>query len=675
MWKYINTYLNVSNQYWSYEVTSLIELLTLISIKINIFESNQFIMLSTLTRIGKQLLDGKNIWAQLTSEPKINKGKTNWICPILFDCENGNISILKDKVSRYQPDNSSLKFRYLNTELWGRRGKKCALTVEPKNFSMLEETLFGKGKGEAGTMIRTIDEFPQFVTTPIYSALLEVKEMLDTEKSKLNLAEIKKELDFGKDDEVVLLYSVIKSSKVNNGKPSELINLQGYDEFILEKFGPPVTGEPGLNYLTGNYESNVIEAKFQRGYNPNAIFQTTTLNHAQNFKDFKKNFQISTKDTAAFDKAGNYIINRLQTRIAGITHIVIPSFLHKDLDDFDIEETELFLDRSDELLFKYNSLDADIQRELPDAGLFWVNYMAFESDGNSFKVMNHIKDVNSKYLSKLTETFAATEGEFRNYIGGKYPFNFQTVYYMIPVRDGNKSKNNSALHLFKDILEQRKVEYEMLYKNFTILLKCHRNGQFDDRGYHRAFSNIKEIESFDYAAKDAVFKYIALINTLILLNLLKMDNNKYSDLISIPEKYPHPEVNEFLTLKKCSRNQLALFCLGRALNVVGYAQERKKHTTRPILNKINFNGMEWDDINKLTSEIWEKSNQYQVVTTAKGKQFQVRKKIEEWLDLFSKYAQEENWNFSKEENLFFLMAGYVFRPSNGAPDDDSTINN
>ena len=448
-------------------------------------------MLATLSKIGEQLLDGKGIWAQLTSEPKYIEDKTNWVCPILFDCENGQISILKDQISRFKPEDSSIKFRYLNTELWGRRGKKCALTVEPKNFTMLEESLFGKSAGEVGTMLRTLDEFPKFATNPIYLALSEINKILKKERKKLELAEFKKELGFGKDDEAVLFYSVIQSVKINNGEQIKLIELDGYDEFVLEKFGSPKTGDHGLNYLTGNIEPQVVEAKFQRGYNPNAIFQTTTFNYAQNFKNFKNSFQTTPKNSAELDKAGNYILSNLQTRIAGITHIVIPNFLHKDLDELDIKETELFLDKSSELLFKYNSLEADVERELPYTNLFWLNYIAFESDGNSFKVMNHIKDVNSRYLKKLTEVFATTGNEFREYIGSKYPFNFQSVYYLIPTRDSNKSKNNPALHLFKDIMEKRVVDCGMLYKDFSMLLKCHRSGQFDERGYHRAFSNIK----------------------------------------------------------------------------------------------------------------------------------------------------------------------------------------
>ncbi|WPR77954.1 TM1802 family CRISPR-associated protein [Algoriphagus sp. NG3] len=603
-------------------------------------------MLSTLVKIGEQLLDGKGIWAQLTSEPKYSDDKTNWVCPILFDCENGRINILKDQISRFKPEDSSIKFRYLNTELWGRRGKKCALTVEPKNFAMLEETLFGKTSGEAGTMTRTIDEYPQLVSKSIYAALLEIQKKLNSERAKLDMAEFKKELSFGKDDEAVLFYSVIKSAKINNGQQINLIELDGYDEFVLEKFGTQGSGQEGIDYVTGNNISDVQEANFSGRYNIHKIFQTTASNYASGFADFRKNFQTNQSTIAALDKASEYALSKLQTRIAGITHIVIPNFLHKDLDELDIEETELFLDRSSELLFKYSSLEADVERELPDTDLFWLNYIAFESDGNSFKVMNHIKDVNSKYLKKLTEVFASTEGKFRSYIGGKLPFNFQSVYYMIPSRDSNKSKNNPALHLFKDILEQRKIESAFLFRHFTNLALCHWYGRY------AAFPNIRKNDSFDFAIKDAVFKYSALIYALKKLNIVTMENKESEPLenqVQVVKSDFQQRIDNFFEKMEYGTNEKTMFYLGRILSSIAYAQYKKGHESKPVMNKINFNGMDVQSIIRLSLDLSEKVRQYNLHRETEGNFARFRENF-----------NEKQWNMSSEQNVFYLMAGYSF---------------
>ncbi|MEX0813647.1 MAG: TM1802 family CRISPR-associated protein [Chitinophagales bacterium] len=601
-------------------------------------------MLQTLSKIGEQLLEGKGVWARLTTEPKYNPDKKNWVCPILFDCVNKEIRFLKDEMELFNPDNSAIEHRYINPEKWGRRGKKCALTVEPKNFSMLEETLFGKKVGEDGSMIRSIEDLPNYTSKTIYKALKEINLELNESRKILDFTEFKMELNFGKNDEVVLFYSLIQSKAINDSKPTKLNAIDGFDDFIIEKFGS-TKGNSGLDQLSGNYSNDVIEAAFQRGYNPNAIFQTSTFNFASNFSEFQKNFQIENKSTGYLDKGAQYVLKNLQARIAGISHIIIPNYMNKDLVAFNLDETELYLDKSSDLLFGYQSLEADIDRSLPKVGLFWINYIAFESDGNSFKIINHIKDVNSIYLTKLTEVFNRSGNDFKDYIGGKFPFNLQSVFNIIPVRDGNKSKVNLALNLFKDILEQKAVQPENLFKHFIELSLCHWYGRYS------AFKNIRQNNSFDFAIKDAVFKYSALIFTLKQLNLLEMEKEISSQTEGQETSASdyQQRIQTFFDKMEYSEAEKALFYLGRILSSVAYAQYKKGHESKPVLNKINFNGMDADAIVRLSLDLREKTRQYNIHDKTEWN-------FSEFTDRFN----EKNWPLSKEQNVFYLMAGYSF---------------
>lgn len=168
-------------------------------------------MLQTLSKIGEQLLEGKGIWAQLTTEPKCNPDKKNWVCPILFDCVNKEIRVLKDEMELYKVGVSSIDNRFVPPSIWGPRGKKCALTVAPKNFDMLEETLFGKEAGDSGSMLKSIEDIPKFASTPIYEAIKEINNTLDEFRTELDYKSIKEELALGNSDDVVLFYSMIRS--------------------------------------------------------------------------------------------------------------------------------------------------------------------------------------------------------------------------------------------------------------------------------------------------------------------------------------------------------------------------------------------------------------------------------------------------------------------------------
>ncbi len=603
-------------------------------------------MLATLAKIGEQLLQGKGVWARLTTEPKYDPKKKNWVCPIIFDCVNEEIRVLKEDMELFRPEESVIQYRYINTELWGRRGRKCALAVERKNFTMLDESLFGKEDGDTGSMLKSIADISEMADTPLCNALSEINEVLSKHRTQLELTRINISLELGKEDDVVLFYAVIKSRKFFNQKVVRLSELEEFDSFIIEKFGSKQGGE-GLDQLSGNMSQDVVKAKFQKGYNPNAIFQTTTLNYASGFKDFQRSFQIDNETISFLERGAGHALRNMQTKLAGVSHVVIPNFRYRDLTNFNLGEVELFLDKTKDMLFGYQALDNMIERKLPPTNLFWINYIAFESDGNSFKIMNHIKDVNSYYLAKLTESFVSTGIEFEEYIGGKFPFNLQAIYNIIPVRDGTKSKVNPCLALFKNILEQKQLNINNLYAHFIDLALCHWYGR------HAAYGNMKGKEKvpFDFAIKDAVFKYSALIYALKQLNLLDME--KITTSLPEAEKFHSDSqlrILAFFEKMNYTEAEKALFYLGRVLDSVGRAQYDKLHKSKPVLKKVNYNGMDSDAIIRLSLDLREKTRQYDIIRFTDPD-----------FTRFTSLFNPKQWPLSEEQNVFYLMAGYSFR--------------
>lgn len=603
-------------------------------------------MLNTLHKIGEKLLEGQGIWARVVTEPKYDPDKTNWVCPILFDCINGEINFLKEEMELLKEDKSIIEYRYIDSECWGRRGKKCAHTIEPKKFQMLEETLFGKKDGDLGSMMESVQDFDsELEETPFYSALKLINEQLADQKSVLDLQEFKDELDFGRQEEVVLFYSVIKSKDINGGKPTKLTSLDGYEDFIIGKFATPENLEKGMNHVSGDLSDEVFEATFSGRYNIHKVFQTTASNYASGFSDFKKSFQSSPDTLAALDKASDYILDNLQTRVAGVSHVIVPSLLSKDLDKFDVSEMESFLNNTSDLLFKYQPFQTSVEKKLSNFDVLWINYIAFESDGNSFKIMNHIKDVNSRYLRKVIETFTIAGVEFKNFIGGKYKFNLQSVYFIIPVRDGQKSKKNEALNLFKNILEQRLIDVDALYQHFINLILCYWYERY------AAFQNIRQSKSFDYAVKDAVFKYSALFYALRKLNLIDMEtatNTSEKKSENSQSEYQQ-RIEDFFNKMNYSEQEKAMFYLGRVLSSIATAQYKKKHESKPVLNKINFNGMDADAILRFSNDLAEKTRQYNIHRNT------------DWdFSRFRERFNEKNWALTKERSVFYLMAGYSF---------------
>ncbi len=603
-------------------------------------------MLSTLEKIGEYLLEGKGIWSKLTSEPRSDSEKTNWVIPILLDCDSGTTAILENEKELFIEGESAIIFRYLNTELWGRRGKKCCISSESKNLEMLKESLVGKSKNSKGSFSDSYDDFYKSKSKDtLFRTALEEINKTKFDNKIFDFANIKEHLQFSKNEDAVLFYVKIKSLNINNGNSIALFDLEGYEEFVIEKFENS-EGKNGLDYLTGMESPEVSEAAFAGRYNLNKIFQTTSFNYATDFNpsDFNKNFQTSLSTISRLDKASDFALKRLQTRIAGLPHLVIPNYLFKELIHLDIEEMELFIIKSSDLLFKSELLEHDLDRKLPESNIFWLNYLGFESDGNSFKIINHIKDVNSAHLKNVLEAFDFAGYEFRHMIGEKYSYNLQSIYWIIPVREGSKEKKNVVLTLFKEILEQRKIDEADIFNFFISMLLCHRYERYKQYQFKSSPNN------FDFAIRDTVFKYTALIYALKNLNLINMESNNLNPDIKEKPGYTNAEkIEDFFLKMEYTKEQKAVFYLGRVLSSVAYAQYQKGHKSKPVLNKINYNGMEASALERLDLDLSEKSRQYNI-----------HEFTEPNLAKFRSEFKEEKWSLSPQKNVFYLMVGYTF---------------
>ena len=213
------------------------------------------------------------------------------------------------------------------------------------------------------------------------------------------------------------------------------------------------------------------------------------------------------------------------------------------------------------------------------------------------------------------------------------------------MKDGQKSKKNVALGLFKSILEQQIIDQNLLFDHFISLLLCHWYKRYP------AYQNVRESESFDFAVKDIVFKYSALLYALKKLNLIKMENESTAKA-EIQEKNQsefQQRMESFFIKMDYSEYEKSMFYLGRVLSSIAYAQYKKGHESKPVLNKINFTGMDTDSIIRLSLDLAEKARQYNIHRET------------DWdFARFRENFNGKDWSLTKEQNVFYLMAGYSF---------------
>ncbi len=646
-------------------------------------------MIDTLIQIGAQQTTGQDEWDKLIFKPPTDNKLDNkdpksiqyYIYFLIFDLDEMSLKI--EPAAQYD-DQKAKTYRNLNVK--GGNNMAYYVTAHfPKHFEQLSKTLFGKKtkegekmptKGELLDLMRK--EMPELNEGILAKVLAKVFQLKHDFYQLLPDGDKSPALKMTASEKIHLVVSAVKWQEQGIEKMTPFAQLDGYEAFILNKLLPKVetdANNPSLKlcYATGELADDVAQINISNRYSLNKMFVETTKNYASDFdkNKFADNYQASIRQQAFLEAGSSYILKNLKLTIAGIDHCILPQWTKHDI--LDKQWTIREIKEDADLLFSFKKVQEWINRDFKKIPLYWLTFMGFESDGNFFKTINLIQDVNAQHFTKLIQTFRATNKLFTELEGAQWTeiltfgkerdlalFNFHTLYTMIPVRK-DKEKKNVALLLFKAILENRPLDKTTVFQYFKEFILCHRFGRY------AAYTNIYSNDVFDFAVRNAAFQYLALIHILKQFNLLKdMDVHPTTTLSEeSPKDYP-AKIILFFEKMGYQEDQKALFYLGRVLANVAYAQVKAKHKTKPILNKINYNGMDLTALAKLVIDLSEKTQQYTLHNS------------NEWLmSLFTDCFKPKDWDIrvGREEALLYLLLGYSFRTAKeNAADADADTN-
>lgn len=632
-------------------------------------------MLDTLIRIGRHLSEGRGEWDDIIDIPDTVEEQAKGITPltaqILFDLDTNQVVLDKAQLKVFETADAYSKW---NVRSQGRKNKKIYISIDPRrSFDQFRKTFFGASPNEMnpslGDFAQAIsNKFPELQYSAFYKSLQAVASLSDkfdalfmnTKVGKADYALLSSAFGLAKNERIVLLYAAIINQGLGIFDPTPFYSLSGYKKYLQSKFQIGVEDKKEQEqkvkqcYASGGNMNDVESINILSNDGITNMFVTTTVNFASNFSKshFYENYQISKEIQLYLERGSEFLLSNYSIRIAGVPHVIIPSFFSQHKVDLGDVVGKVF--KKTDLLFSFKKageLTEDL--DLSDNELYWLTFLGYDrSAGKFFKTINTIHDVSKLHFNKLIETFIEADRAFSSISGIEWEkikmagkdnpisFNFYTLYTLIPVRK-DKEKKNAALAFFKAILEQRKTDPQLLYHFFTELILCHWYGRY------KAYGNIYPNEAFDFAARNAVYQYHALFYILRQLNLLK---GMEKSIVEESQKEELKPVEAFFQKMNYNDSQKAMFYLGRVLNSVAYAQQKKSHDTKPILNKVNYNGMDKKTIIRLHKDLFEKCRQYSILSYN-----------ELHFSHFTQLFNESSWSLKPAEALFYLLAGYSFR--------------
>ena len=645
-------------------------------------------MLQTLLKLGQQGERNLGEWDDLLKVPTVEtenkKGDsiTSFCLPVRFDLDAGEVSL--GDFSEYGPDSVR---QWFNLAVAGGNNPSIYVCVDGrKNLGQFTKTFFGKNAAaEKGELLTELTKYAGLQDTTLAEVLRQIIQLREAylplvtnEKGEITLRQLLEGRKLTVTEQVVLVYAQVKATALGilaftpivEVLDGEMQAIAGYPEFVQARFKPvrAAGGAARLCHATGQYRNDVRQLAIPRGYSLNSMFVKTTLHYAPVFakNDFAQNYQVSDAAQVLLERGSKMLLDGYKVRIAGIDHLLLPKLLSTDKTP--VESRLKRLNSKADLLFQFQKkLTATIdQLEEEDPDVYWITFLGFESDGNFFKTINLIEDVSQTYFSQLLAAFQQLDSEWRQapelpweHIMGPLCFNLFTVYGLVPVRK-DKEKRNAALLLFKQILERRPITRRALFEHFRDLVLCHRYRRY--AAYGNIYDNnpndkLATAQAFDFAVRNSVYQYLALFSILTQFHLLADMDEPQITLPETEDAEPVKELSEyqqkvesFFQRTNYTPAQKALFYLGRALNTVAYEQFRKGYESKPVLNKLNYSGMDKQAIVRLRNDLADKS-----------RQFNLHRFLEPLLANFHRYFEEVNdWKMVPEEALFFILSGYTF---------------
>ncbi len=373
------------------------------------------------------------------------------------------------------------------------------------------------------------------------------------------------------------------------------------------------------------------------------FYMTDKIGFSSDFDGkFTKNFNICKGCYMDLMAGERFIDNNMKTYIGGLRLYIIPTLLFKnaDLNFVALSNSIKHLNNAIVNLNSLSKLDRqiiDFKEFKDEKNNFIVNYLFYRKGKSDFKILKLIKDVPPSRLTLINNKELEIDQLIKeSYKDNKtFKIDLRSIYYAIPI-----SNNDVAYSRFLEVLDaifsDRKIDYLFLTDQFAEIIRIIH---FARNGY-----NISSKSSLEFKTIQLNFALLFFYK-LNLLRGLKM--NESNGNIAVPE-----EITKFWNdIGTYDDPRKALFLLGYIVGNVGNRQYLSGHKTKPILNKINFQGMNIQTIIHLTNDIFEKLTQYKIL----GYNETIFHQYKRLVDTYS-----SNWPLNSQENVFYILSGYSF---------------
>ncbi|MDI6601441.1 MAG: TIGR02556 family CRISPR-associated protein [Thermoanaerobacteraceae bacterium] len=373
--------------------------------------------------------------------------------------------------------------------------------------------------------------------------------------------------------------------------------------------------------------------------------------------DFIRNFPIC-KDCYTKMLVGEaYMKNNMGSRIGGLNLYIVPDILFKpDTGLFNMDRWAGYIKNSFNSVVSKEGLEK-FENELKEymdfensKNNYILNLLFYEKNQAEFKILKLIKDVPPSRLDIIKNSFREAKAGMDGILGESPAWNIDLgkIYYLIPLKSTQKSiEYKKLLDFYDEIFSGKRVSYNFMIDQAVELCQVY---YFNEFGQYNV--KIGSNTEWDMALSYVMLQENILMKALKILGILDKGGKEmdYASL-SVEKDY-----TEYLKEMRYDESKAALFLFGSLIADIATAQWKDGKDNKPILNKLNYQGMSWSKIQRLTGEVVEKLRQYKVLNKYN------ELKLSECMRLFdlSRAMNNGRWPLNDRENIYYILSGYGF---------------
>mgnify|MGYP001627163370 CR=1 FL=1 len=374
-------------------------------------------------------------------------------------------------------------------------------------------------------------------------------------------------------------------------------------------------------------------------------------------KNYAKNITVCEKCLSKLVAGDIFLRNKLKTQLGSFDVYVLPTFVYTSakLTKNYLEDLTLNITNSLNTAWNYNSLEKlrdDISNFLSffdQNHYFLLNLIFYREAQAGTKIMKFIPDINPSIFDKIYNAASKVFSQYIDLIGNDPSFriSLESIYYSVPIRLKNRNESTEAqrlLNIYDAIFSGKRIARDFLIENF---IKAVGVVVYGKEGY-----NLSKFIGNDIASM--VIRMVFVMKFLEFLDCLEVERGMDVSQLNLSD-----DLKSYIQQMNYDEPKTALFLLGVLIGEIGAKQylatkDRQDDSAghKPILNKINYNGIDRPKLIRLCSDVHNKLRQEKLLPYTEMIFAEMKRLLDKHID---------SWKLDKYETLFYILSGYAYK--------------